>query len=78
VRQLITQIKVTPAPKGEPVGLEVAGDLAALLTVNAGGTPVVRTLVAGGRSPFCYNSKRYVEKHWRSCGFVGGSRVEAA
>src|SRR5262249_46652658 len=27
VRKLITQVRVTPTPKGEPVGLEVAGDL---------------------------------------------------
>jgi hypothetical protein len=32
VRELVTQIRVTPTPKGEPVGLEVAGDVAALLT----------------------------------------------
>ena len=58
VRELILEIRVTPTPKGDPVGLEAAGDLAALLTVNETGTPVVRGLVAGAAAPFCGSSGR--------------------
>ena len=47
VRELITRIRVIPTPKGEPIGLEIAGDLAALLSANNEGTPVVSTMVAG-------------------------------
>jgi DNA invertase Pin-like site-specific DNA recombinase len=56
VRELVLAIRVTPTPKGEPVGLEVAGHLAALLKVNKGGTSVVKGLVAGA----CYS-------HYRAC-----------
>jgi hypothetical protein len=38
---------VIPTPKGEPIGLEIAGDLAALLSANNEGTLVVSTMVAG-------------------------------
>jgi hypothetical protein len=50
VRDLIARVRVTPAPRGEPVGLEVEGDLAALLSVNDAGTPVMSTMVAGARN----------------------------
>ncbi|HEY1243435.1 MAG TPA: recombinase family protein [Hyphomicrobiaceae bacterium] len=49
VRELITRVRVIPTPKGEPIGLEIAGDLAALLGANNEGTPVVSTMVAGAR-----------------------------
>ncbi len=47
VRELIDHIVVIPAPKPEPVGLEVVGSLAALLTENQQGTKVAESLVAG-------------------------------
>ena len=47
VRDLIQKVRVIPTPRGEPVGLEVAGDLAAILAMNGGGTAVMSTLVAG-------------------------------
>jgi hypothetical protein len=47
VRELIMRVRIVPAPRGEPVGLEIAGDLAALLTVNEEGTPGMVTMVAG-------------------------------
>ena len=46
VRDLINQVRVIPTPRGEPVKLEVEGDLAALLA-NDQGTPVMSTMVAG-------------------------------
>ena len=50
VRELITRIRIIPAPRGKPVGLEISGDLAALLNVNEGGTPLVSSVVAGARN----------------------------
>jgi site-specific DNA recombinase len=47
VRELIRRVRVVPAPRGEPVGLEIAGDLATLLTVNEKGTSSIASLVAG-------------------------------
>ena len=47
VRDLISQVRVIPTPRGEQVKLEVEGDLAALLTANEEGTPVMSTMVAG-------------------------------
>jgi hypothetical protein len=49
VRDLINQVRVIPTPRGEPVKLEVEGDLAALLA-NDQGTPVMSTMVAGARN----------------------------
>jgi hypothetical protein len=37
VRDLIQRVRVIPTPRGEPVGLEIAGDLAAILNLNGGG-----------------------------------------
>jgi hypothetical protein len=50
VRDLIQRVRVIPTPRGEPVGLEIAGDLAAILNLNGGGTAVMSTMVAGARS----------------------------
>ena len=50
MRELITRVRVIPTPRGEPIGLEIAGDLAALLSVNNEGTLVVSTMVAGARN----------------------------
>lgn len=47
VRDLIQRVKITPTPRGEPVAMEIAGDLAALLNMDEGGTPVMSTMVAG-------------------------------
>jgi site-specific DNA recombinase len=47
VRELIQRVRVVPTARGEPVGLEIAGDLAALLTVNEKGTSSMASLVAG-------------------------------
>jgi DNA invertase Pin-like site-specific DNA recombinase len=51
VRDLIQRVKITPTPRGEPVAMEIAGDLAALLNMDEGGTPVMSTMVAGARNP---------------------------
>jgi hypothetical protein len=50
VRELIQRVRVVPTPRGEPVGLEIAGDLAAILAMNGGGTAVMPMLVAGARN----------------------------
>ena len=50
VRDLIRRVRVIPTPRGQPVGLEIAGDLAALLTVNEEGTLGRVTMVAGTRN----------------------------
>jgi hypothetical protein len=47
VRELVQSVRVVPTPGSEPVGLEITGDLAALLTVNEEGTPGMVTMVAG-------------------------------
>ena len=51
VRQLIGEIRILPAAvKGEPVALEIAGDLAALM-VREGAIPSVNaSVVAGARN----------------------------
>ena len=50
VRRLVQQVGVKPAPRGHPVRLEIAGDLAALLTVNEKGTQGMASMVAGARN----------------------------
>ncbi len=47
VRELVQSVRVVPTPRSEPVGLEITGDLAALLTVNEKGTSGMVTMVAG-------------------------------
>jgi site-specific DNA recombinase len=47
VRDLVDHILVIPTPKPDPVGLEVVGSLAALLSENPQGTKVAESLVAG-------------------------------
>jgi hypothetical protein len=47
VRELVKGVRVVPTPRNEPVGLEITGDLAALLTVNEEGTSGMITMVAG-------------------------------
>jgi site-specific DNA recombinase len=49
VRELVQSVRVVPTPRSEPVGLEITGDLAALLTVNEKGTSGMVTMVAGAR-----------------------------
>jgi site-specific DNA recombinase len=49
VRDLVQSVRVVPTARKEPVGLEIAGDLAALLTVNEKGTLGMVTMVAGAR-----------------------------
>jgi DNA invertase Pin-like site-specific DNA recombinase len=49
VRELVKAIIITPTPRGEPIGIEIKGELAALLSVNVRGTPVMSTMVAGAR-----------------------------
>jgi hypothetical protein len=49
VRELIQRVRVISTPRGEPVGLEIAGDLAAILAMNAGGTTVIDG--CGGTQP---------------------------
>jgi hypothetical protein len=50
VRDLIQQVRVIPEPRGEPVGLEIAGDLAAILNMNGDRTTVMSAMVAGARN----------------------------
>jgi hypothetical protein len=57
VRELVTRVRVVPTPRGEAVGLEIAGDLAALLGVNEEGPIGMAKMVAGARSPLCYNNR---------------------
>ena len=47
VRDLIDHILVKPSPRPDPVGLEVVGNLAALLSENTTGSKVAKSLVAG-------------------------------
>jgi hypothetical protein len=47
VRELVTRVRVNPGPPGEPVGLEIAGDLAAILSVNETGPACMVSMVAG-------------------------------
>jgi hypothetical protein len=47
VRGLIHHILVTPTPRPNPMGLEVIGNLAGLLSENPTGTRVAESLVAG-------------------------------
>ena len=47
VRELVTRVRVVPTPRGEAVGLEIAGDLAALLNVNEQGPIGMGKMVAG-------------------------------
>jgi hypothetical protein len=55
VRELVTRVRVVPTPRGEAVGLEIAGDLAALLNVNEEGPIGMAKLVAGARIQLDYN-----------------------
>lgn len=50
VRDLIDHILVKPTSRPDPVGLEVVGNLAVLLSENPTGTQVAESLVAGARS----------------------------
>ena len=47
--ELIDHTLVQPTPQPDPVGLEVAGNLAGLLIENPPGTKVAESLVAGAR-----------------------------
>ena len=47
VRELIRRVRVVPTAGGEPVGLEIAGDLAALLNLNEPGPGGMASVVAG-------------------------------
>jgi site-specific DNA recombinase len=49
VRELVTRVRVIPRPQGESVGLEIAGDLAAILSVNETGPACMVSVVAGAR-----------------------------
>ena len=50
VRELVTRVRVVPTPRGEAIGLEIAGDLAALLNVNEEGPIGMAKMVAGARN----------------------------
>jgi site-specific DNA recombinase len=47
VRDLITEIRVIPRGKGEPVALEIVGDLAALMATERDANSVTGSVVAG-------------------------------
>ena len=47
VREMITEIRVIPTAKGEPVGLEIVGDLAGLMTTERAENSVTASVVAG-------------------------------
>jgi hypothetical protein len=49
VRELVTRVRVIPRQPGEPVGLEIVGDLAAILSVNETGPACMVSMVAGVR-----------------------------
>ena len=59
VRELVTRVRVEPTPRGEAVGLEIAGDLAALLNVNEEGPIGMAKMVAGvGFEPTSFSVER--------------------
>ena len=47
VRELIIKIRIVPGNKGEPVGLDIVGDLAALMAAEPDGKTVTAMVVAG-------------------------------
>jgi len=47
VRELVTRVRVTSTCRRQPVGLEIAGDLARLLNVNEKGPTGMAKMVAG-------------------------------
>ena len=49
VRELVTRVRVIPRARGASVGLEIAGDLAAILSVNETGAACMVSMVAGVR-----------------------------
>jgi site-specific DNA recombinase len=57
VRELVTRVRVVSKSKGEAVGLEIAGDLAALLNVNEQGPIGMAKMVAGARNHFPCSSR---------------------
>lgn len=50
VRELVGEIRVIPAAKGEPVSLEIVGDLAALMGPENTAKSVTASVVAGARN----------------------------
>lgn len=58
VRELVGEIRVIPTAKGDPVGLEIVGDLAALLVPNAAANVVTASVVAGAGFNLCPNFPR--------------------
>ena len=50
VRELIDEIRIIPRGKGEPAGLEVVGDLAALMVLDQQQQVVTASVVAGARN----------------------------
>ena len=47
VREMITEIRITPRGKGQPVGIEIVGDLAALMATERDEHAVTVSMVAG-------------------------------
>jgi hypothetical protein len=47
VRELVGEIRIIPTLKGERVGLEIVGDLAALMILEQGANSVTGSVVAG-------------------------------
>lgn len=53
MRDLIDEIRVIPRGKGEPVALEIVGDLAALMATEHGANSVTGSMVAGACNSQC-------------------------
>jgi site-specific DNA recombinase len=47
VREMIVEIRVIPRGKGEPMGLEIVGDLAALMATERDANAAIAPMVAG-------------------------------
>ncbi len=47
VREMITEIRIIPRGRGEPVGIEIVGDLAALVALERAVNTVTASVVAG-------------------------------
>jgi len=56
VRELIDHIVISPTPKGEPVEIDLVGNLAALF-MEPSANRVVKAMVAGGRNGQCRTYK---------------------
>jgi hypothetical protein len=60
VREMIVEIRVIPRGKGEPMGLEIVGDLAALMATERDANAAIAPMVAGARNHRCRASPDHI------------------